>query len=142
MMRIYDTLLRSRRSVHSVDKYSNKKLVYSIVLNVALCIICAICVDQVNSYKPIEWNILMGITFRLSIIVLFIALFLEMWIIFYVRRKYIYWLPILIPVSYWVNYCNLFPYRFIVFIVLNIVVYLIYTVAIIFITKYLNRNIK
>lgn len=138
MMWIYDTLLRFKRSVHSVDKYSNKKLVYSIVLNVALCIIYAICVDQVNSYKPIEWNISMGITFRLSIIVLSIALFLEMWIIFYVHRKYIYWLPILIPVSYWVNYCNLFPYRFIVFIVLNIVVYLIYTVAIIYITKYLK----
>lgn len=102
-------------------RLNNEKLVYSIVLYVALCIICAICVNLVNPYKPIEWDISMGITFRLSIMVLFIALFLEMWMIFYVLRKYIYWLPILIPVSYWVNNCNLFPYRFIVFIVLNIV---------------------
>lgn len=117
------------------------RILTSIIINIILCIIYSFCVECFNCYKPIVyWAISLGITFRLSIIILFITLFFEMLIDLYLKNKIIKWIPIIFPLFYWASYYRVFPYRFIAFIALNITIYFIYTFVLIFIRKYAERN--
>lgn len=113
------------------------RILTSIIINITLCIIYSFCVECLNCYKPIAHrDISLGITFRFSIIILFITLFVEMLIDLYLKNKIIKWIPIIFPLFYWASYYSVFPYRFIAFIALNITIYFIYTFTLVFAKKH------
>ena len=104
------------------------KIVSSVIVNILLCLIYYWLVEIFNLYKPIiHWNISFGITFQFGVIILFITLFIEMLIFFFIKNKLVRWIPLILPLLYCLTYYHIFPYRLIVYIFLNITIYLLYS---------------
>lgn len=117
-----------------------KYVLLSIFLNIVLCIIYIIFMNMINLYSPLEhWNISFTITFKLSIVVLFITLVLAMIIILYIKNKYIILSPIFLLIFYWLDIYQILPIRSIMFLILNIIIYSIYCL---FVFSVKNRILK
>lgn len=50
-----------------------------------------------------------------------------MLIFFFIKNKLVRWIPLILPLLYWLTYYQIFPYRLIVYIFLNITIYLLYS---------------
>lgn len=82
------------------------------IMNMTLCVVYSLCIEQINIYKPIaHMNISTGILFRLSIMVMFLTLLIGMLVVRFTKRKYLMVLPIIMPILLWSTCINIFPYR-------------------------------
>lgn len=107
------------------------RILCAMLLNIALCMAYTFSIDRINSCMPlVHWDVAMGLTFRFSVVVLFVAMLSAMALHLYTKKKYIPWLPAIFPLLYWVNCLNLFPYTSVAFAGLNIVIYSIYILGI------------
>lgn len=106
-------------------------------MNIVLCAGYLVCMDQINAYKPLEhWDVSMGITFRFSLVTLFVTLFAGMLIAFYTEKKSLLWLPVILPILYWMDCRAVLPYRSVAFTGLNIAIYSIYILGVMCYKRY------
>lgn len=99
------------------------------IMNMTLCVVYSLCIEQINIYKPIaHMNISTGILFRLSIMVMFLTLLIGMLVVRFTKRKYLMVLPIIMPILLWSTCINIFPYRSFVYMGISALIYLTYIV--------------
>ena len=57
----------------------------------------------------------------------FLMVAIAMLMLFFINNKLVRWIPLILPLLYWLTYYQIFPYRLIVYIFLNITIYLLYS---------------
>lgn len=116
------------------------KVTIAIVLNLVMSLIYLLAMSLINRLAPIAHpNVAYGLTMVVWTILLFATQSLVLLLLFWSKRKFVFFIPLIIPAVYALSLLDVYPKRSFVWLFVLLILYICYYL---FLIKYVFSNGK
>ena len=113
--------------VQDASRMQEMRVIIAIVLNLVMSLIYLLAMCLMNRLAPIAHpNVAYGLTMVVWTIMLFAIQSLLLLLLFWSKRKFVFFIPLIIPAVYGLSLLDVYPKRFFVWLFVLLVLYTLY----------------
>mgnify|MGYP001630632581 CR=1 FL=1 len=132
--------LLAEGALQDASRMQEMKVTIAIVLNLVMSLIYLLAMSLINRLAPIAHpNVAYGLTMVVWTIMLFAIQSLLLLLLFWSKRKFVFFIPLIIPAVYGLSLLDVYPKRSFVWLFVLLILYICYYL---FLIKYVFSNGK